>query len=109
MAPNQDINKATKRIIHTKLYICVFIQWIFDFLCCVLCFLKQIGFNHHILGRLISDCSITSINDIVFVFDHIQLKIIIAFDNLLQIKHYFSLILKQVPNSSKKTLIWLNI
>jgi hypothetical protein len=39
-----------------------------------------LGFNHHILGRLISDCSITSINDIVFVFDHIQLKIIIAFD-----------------------------
>jgi hypothetical protein len=36
-----------------------------------------------ILGRLISDCSITSINDIVFVFGHIQLKIIIAFDNLL--------------------------
>jgi hypothetical protein len=35
---------------------------------------------------------------IVFVFDHIQLKIIIAFDNLLQIKHYFSLNLKQVPN-----------
>ena len=31
-----------------------------------------------ILGRLISDCSITSINDIVFVFDHIQLKIIIG-------------------------------
>jgi hypothetical protein len=58
-------------------------------------------------GRLISDCSITSINDIVFVFvfDHIQLKIIIAFDNLLQIKHYFSLNMKQVPNSSKKILI----
>jgi hypothetical protein len=62
-----------------------------------------------ILSRLISDCSITSIDDIVFVFDHIQLKIIIAFDNLLQIKHYFSLNLKQVPNSSKKILIWLNI
>jgi hypothetical protein len=42
-----------------------------------------LGFNH-ILGRLISDCSITSINDIVFVFDHIQLKIIIAiFVNVL--------------------------
>jgi hypothetical protein len=27
---------------------------------------------------------------------------------LLQIKHYFSLNLKQVPNSSKKILIWLN-
>ena len=61
-----------------------------------------------ILGRLISDCSITSINDIVFVFDHIQLKIIIAFDNLLQIKKYFSLNLKQMPNSSKKNLIWLS-
>jgi hypothetical protein len=68
-----------------------------------------LGFNHYILGRLISDCSITSINDIVFVFDHIQLKIIIAFDNLLQIKYHFSLNLKQVPNSIKKILIWLNI
>ena len=42
----------------------------------------------------------THLNDIVFVFDHIQLKI--AFDNLLQIKHYFSLNLKQVPNSSQR-------
>jgi hypothetical protein len=45
--------------------------------------------------------SYPSANFQLFVFGHIQLKIIIAVDNLLQIKYHFSLNLKQVPNSGK--------